>query len=139
MKSATHFRFLLDYVEDVARRTPSVLFNDSRHFWDDILESCYGRSENRTYWIFCTRWIRESLLEVMGRGTPRALRSIFNAIEPDHLVTGGDRGEMSKSRTIAHLLPILMTETLTKVDASATLRFGPATEGTPSSFHPKDH
>ena len=135
MNSSAQFRFLLDYVEDVARRTPSVLYGESKHFWDDILEACSERDEKYNYWIFCTRWIRETLMEVMDRGTPRALQSIMNALGPSR-VTNEDLAAMSKRQTMAQLLPILMVETLTKVNAAAALRSGPKFEDAPPSYHP---
>ena len=135
MNAPAHFRFLLDYVEDVARRTPAVLFTDSLHFWGDILMSCSCRDEKHNYWIFCTRWIRETVLEVMDRGTPRALRGILNALHPT-IISDGELAELSKRMTMAHLLPILMVETLAKVDVAASMRFGPSCEDTPTTYHP---
>ena len=138
MNSPNHFRFLNDHVEETARRTPAILSNESRHFWDDILEASDQREDKRGYWIFATRWVRETLVGVMHRGSVRALRSILKTLNPD-LETGTPVDSMNKRVVVSHLLPILMRESVAKIEAAAALRYGPAFQDAPPTFHPEDH
>ena len=128
MNTPAHFRFLLDSVEFTARRTESVLFDDSHHFWDDIIDAWDRRDEKHNYWIFCTRWLREELLKVMHRGSPRALLGILSILRPDEVPPPSNAGEPSptmKRRIVALLLPILMTELVVRVRNAAAERLGP--------------
>jgi hypothetical protein len=135
MNTPLHFRFLIDHVETAAREVPSLLYSESLTFWDDLLETCDHRDDNRSYWIFCTRWIRESLLEVMQSGTARALRGVLGVLKPGVEVIDAESAA-GKRRTIAHLLPILMIETLSRVEIATEHRFGERYEDAPPSYHP---
>lgn len=135
MNSPLHFRFLIDYVESAARKTPSLLYSDSRTFWDDLLETCNRREEKRNYWIFCSRWVREALTEIMNTGSARALHGILQVLKPEATVLDPTT-EASKRRAIAHLLPILLRETLSRVHTASEERFGDQFEDAPPSYHP---
>lgn len=141
MNTPAHFRFLLDSVEFTARRTGSVLHDDSQHFWDDIIESFDRRDEKSNYWIFCTRWLREELLKVMHRGSPRALLGILSVLRPADVPNPDHKGQPSaamKRRIVAMLLPIMMSELVIRVRTAAVARLGPYS---PSAeiYHPEDH
>ena len=113
MNIPAHFKFLLDSVEVTARRTDAVLHHDSHHLWDDIIDSFEDREEKPNYWIFCTRWMREEMLKVMHRGSPRALLGILSVLRPKDIPAPNHEGEPSaamKRRVAAMLLPVLMTE-----------------------------
>ena len=138
MNTPLHFRFLIDHVETVARETPSVLYSDSRTFWDDLLETCDQRNEKKNYWLFCTRWIREALLDVMRGGSASALCGVLKVLKPDADVLEPET-LAGKRRTIAHLLPILMIETLSRVETATENRYGESYEDAPPSYHPGDH
>lgn len=139
MTSPTHFRFLNDHVEETARRTPAILSSESRHFWDDILEACDRKEEKYGYWLFATRWVREALIEVMHKGSVRALRGILRALRPNLGAQGTPIARMKKRVLVAHLLPILMNESVVKIEAASRARFGAAFQDGPPSFHPEDH
>ena len=139
MTSPTHFRFLNDHVEETARRTPAILSSDSRHFWDDILEACDRKEENHGYWLFATRWVRESLLDVMHKGSVRALRSILRALRPHLGSQGTPIDKMKKRALVSHLLPILMKESVVKIETVSREKFGASYEDVPPNFHPEDH
>ncbi len=138
-KTLAHARTILANGFDTARRTPAVLFSESRHFWDDILEACDQRDGNYSYWLFASRWVREALIEVMHKGSVRALRSILRALRPHLGANGTPIDKMKKRVLVAHLLPILMKESMAKIEAASRLRFGPAYQDAPPSFHPEDH
>lgn len=140
MNTPAHFRFLLDSVEFTARRTDSVLYDDSQHFWDDIIESWDRRDEKPNYWLFCTRWLREEVLKVMHRGSPRALLGILSVLRPNDVPAPSGAGTPSavmKRRIVSMLLPILMTELVVRVRNASAERLGPyATDS--EVFHPED-
>jgi hypothetical protein len=141
MNTPAHFRFLLDSVEFTARRTDSVLYDDSHHFWDDIVESWDRRSEKRTYWLFCTRWLRDEVLKVMHRGSPRALLGILSVLRPNDVPPPSNTHQPSaamKRRIVSMLLPILMTELVVRVRNASAERLGPYRAGAPA-YHPEDH
>lgn len=138
MNTPLHFRFLIDHVETVARETPSVLYSDSRTFWDDILETCDQRDEKKSYWLFCTRWVRESLLKVMRGDSAKALVDVLKILKPETEVLEPET-LAGKRRTIAHLLPILMIETLMLAETATVHRYGENHEDAPPSCHPRDH
>ncbi len=141
MNIPAHFKFLLDSVEVTARRTDPVLHHDSRHLWDDIVDSFEDRHEKSNYWIFCTRWMREEVLKVMHRGSPRALMGILSVLRPKDVSAPDHSGEPSagvKRRLVAMLLPILMAELVVRVRNAAIERLGPyRTEA--EIYHPEDH
>ena len=131
MNTPAHFRFLLDSVEFTARRTESVLFDESANFWEDIVDCWDRRHEKHNYWIFCTRWLREELLKVMHRGSPRALLAILSVLRPDDVPPPSGEGAPSpamKRRIVALLLPILLTELVVRVRNAAVERLGPYTD-----------
>ena len=138
MNTPEHFRFLIDHVETAARETPAVLFGDCETFWDDLLETCDQRDEKRNYWIFCTRWIREALLNVMQSGSARALNSVLHVLKPNTTVLLPET-QAGKRRTISHLLPILLIETLNRVETATEHRYGENYEDAPPSYHQGDH
>ncbi len=141
MNSPAHFRFLLDSVHLTARRTGAVLHEDSRHFWDDVVDSFESRHEKPNYWIFCTRWMREELLKVMRRGSPRALQALLSVLRPDDVPAPSHSGEPSGTmhrRLVAMLLPILMTELVVRVRNDAVERLGPYSPE-PTIYHSEDH
>lgn len=141
MNTPAHFRFLLDSVEFTARRTKPVLHDESQHFWDDIIDAYDSRHEKSNYWIFCTRWLREELLKVMHRGSPRALLGILSVLRPKDIPSPTHTGEPSaamKRRVVAMLLPILMTELAVRVHTAAQERLGPYSADI-SVYHPEDH
>lgn len=138
MTPPNHFRFLNDHVVAKARRTPAVISNESRHFWDDIVEACDSRDERYGYWLFATRWVREALIDIMEKGSIRALQGILLALQPDLGRAPRPLERMEKRVLIAHLLPILMKESVTRIEAAAERRFGPAFEDAPPSLHPED-
>jgi hypothetical protein len=135
MNTPLHFRFLIDHVESAASNTPSLLFSDSQTFWDDLLQTCDRRTEKSNYWIFCTRWVRESLLEVMESGTARALQGVLHVLKPEAIIVDPESAA-GKRRTIAHLLPILMIETLKRIETASAHRFGESYEDAPPSYQP---
>ena len=141
MNIPAHFKFLLDSVEVTARRTEAVLHHDSSHIWDDILDCFEDRHERPNYWIFCTRWMREEMLKVMHRGSPRALLGILSVLRPNDIPAPSHEGEPSaamKRRVAAMLLPVLMAELVVRVRNAAVERLGPySTE--PEVYHPEDH
>ncbi|HJM65523.1 MAG: hypothetical protein CMN05_07985 [Roseibacillus sp.] len=141
MNIPAHFKFLLDSVEFTARRTDPVLHHDSRHLWDDIVDSFEDRHEKSNYWIFCTRWMREETLKVMHRGSPRALLGILSILRPKDVPTPNHSGEPSaamKRRVVAMLLPVLMAELVVRIHNEAVERLGPySTEA--EIYHPEDH
>lgn len=138
MTTPLHFRFLIDHVESSARCTPAVLFSESVNFWDDLLVACERRGEKPNYWIFCTRWVREALLEVMQGGSARALDGILRVLKPGATVLEPE-SEAGKRRTIAHLLPLLLAETLLRIEQSAVGRSGDPFEDAPRSYHQEDY
>ena len=141
MNTPAHFRFLLDSVEFTARRTNAVLHDDSQHFWDDIIDAYERRDEKYNYWLFATRWLREELLKVMHRGSPRALLGILSVLRPKDVPppTNSSRPSAAmKRRIVALLLPILMTELVVRVRNAAQERLGPYREGA-EVYHPEDH
>ncbi len=141
MNTPAHFRFLLDSVEFTARRTDAVLHDDSRHFWDDIVDSWERREEKPNYWIFCTRWLREELLKVMHRGSPRALLGILSILRPKDVPAPSASTRPSaamKRRIVSLLLPILMTELAVRVRGAAQERLGPYSADA-EIYHPEDH
>jgi hypothetical protein len=141
MNTPAHFRFLLDSVEFTARRTDSVLYDDSQHFWDDIIDSWDRHEEKPAYWIFCTRWLREEVLKVMHRGSPRALLGILSVLRPQDVPPPNGTHTPSpamKRRIIAMLLPILMTELVVRVRNAAAERLGPYSAES-EVYHPEDH
>ena len=141
MNTPAHFRFLLDSVEFTARRTDAILHDESLNFWDDIVDSFETRHEKSNYWIFCTRWLREELLKVMHRGSPRALLGILAVLRPDKVPTPNHSGEPSatmKRRIVAMLLPVLMTELVIRVRTAAAARLGPYSPDV-EMYHPEDH
>ena len=141
MNIPAHFKFLLDSVEFTARRTDPVLHHDSRHLWDDIVDSFEDRHEKSNYWIFCTRWMREETLKVMHRGSSRALLGILSILRPKDVPTPNHSGEPSaamKRRVVAMLLPVLMAELVVRIHNEAVERLGPySTEA--EIYHPEDH
>lgn len=139
MSFSNNFRFLNEHVEEAARRTPAILSSESLNLWDDILEAYDHRDENRGYWLFATRWIRESLVEVMNRGSEGALRNILHTLRPDLGVLGSPVETMAKRTLVAHLLPLLMAESVAMVEAASMLRFGPSYQDAPPTYHPEDH
>lgn len=139
MRFSNNFRFLNEHVEEAARRSPAILSSESRHLWDDILEACDQREENRGFWLFASRWVRESLVEVMNRGSEGALRNILHTLRPDLDVVGPPIETLSKSALVAHLLPLLMAESIAMIETASMLRFGPSYEDAPPTFHPEDH
>ena len=131
MNTPAHFRFLLDSVEFTARRTKPVLFDDSAYMWDDIIEAWERRDEKHNYWLFGTRWLREEILKVMHRGSPRALLGILSILRPADVPPPSNLGEPSpqmKRRIVSLLLPILMTELVVRVRNAAMERLGPYTD-----------
>ena len=141
MNTPAHFRFLLDSVEFTARRTNPVMHEHSEHFWDDIVEAFDHREEKSNYWVFSTRWLREELLKVMHRGSPRALLGILAILRPSAVPMPNHNGEPStamKRRIVAMLLPILMTELVVRVRSAAVDRLGPYSP-TAEVYHPEDH
>jgi hypothetical protein len=141
MNTPAHFRFLLDSVEFTARRTNAVMHDNSEHFWDDIVEAFDHREEKSNYWVFSTRWLREELLKVMRRGSPRALLGILAVLRPSAVPMPNHNGEPSvamKRRIVAMLLPILMTELVVRVHTAAVDRLGPYSP-TAEVYHPEDH
>ena len=141
MNIPAHFKFLLDSVEVTARRTDAVLHHDSHHLWDDIIDSFEDREEKPNYWIFCTRWMREEMLKVMHRGSPRALLGILSVLRPKDIPAPNHEGEPSaamKRRVAAMLLPVLMTELVVRVRNAAMERLGPYSTA-PEIYHPEDH
>ncbi|NNC90396.1 MAG: hypothetical protein HKN82_18225 [Akkermansiaceae bacterium] len=141
MTSPLQFKFLLDHVEAAARRTGSILYHDSEDFWDDIVETYDRREEKANYWMFCTRWMRENLVDTMNLGSPRALVGILATLRPNEAnhPTGGDTpGPETKRRTIARLLPIMMREMTARVSNASESRHGPDYDDVPS-YHSEDH
>lgn len=141
MNTPAHFRFLLDSVEFTARRTNAVLHDDSEHFWDDIIDCFDRREEKYNYWLFATRWLREELLKVMHRGSPRALLGILSVLRPNDVPPPSNSSRPSaamKRRIVALLLPILMTELVVRVRNAAQERLGPYREDA-GVYHPEDH
>lgn len=141
MNTPAHFRFLLDSLEFTARRTDAVLHDESQHFWDDIIDSFDHRDQKPNYWLFCTRWIREELLKVMHRGSPRALLGMLAVLRPLDVPAPSHEGEPSaamKGRIVAMLLPTLMTELVVRVRNAAQERLGPYSPDL-EIFHPEDH
>ena len=142
MNAPNHYRFLLDYVEDKAHSTPSIMFSDAESFWDDLLEAWDRREEKHSYWLFGTRWLRERLIEVMNQGTPRALAAILAALNPHKLYDSAwehfPEATRTKRRLIACLLPILMSEMVHRVRSRSSLRFGEEFADDPH-LHPEDH
>jgi hypothetical protein len=139
MNSPQHFRFLNEHVEEAARRTPAVLYSESRHFWDDILEACDRQEERHAYWLFASRWVREALIDVMNLGSVRALRSILQTLRPELDADGPQISNMKKRVLVAHLLPILMQDSIAKIHVAAGLRYGGVFQDAPPSFHPEDY
>ncbi|MEC9055727.1 MAG: hypothetical protein VX633_10505 [Verrucomicrobiota bacterium] len=124
-----------------ARRTDAVLHHDSHHLWDDIIDSFEDREEKSNYWIFCTRWMREEMLKVMHRGSPRALLGILSVLRPKDIPAPNHEGEPSaamKRRVAAMLLPVLMAELVVRVRNAAMERLGPYSTA-PEIYHPEDH
>ena len=141
MTSPLQFKVLLDHVEAAARRIDAILYPDSSSLWDDIVQTFERREEKSNYWIFCTRWMRETLVNTMNLGSPRALVAILATLRPNEatLPTGADMpGAVTKRRTIAHLVPILMREMTARVSNASATRNGPDFEDVPT-FHPEDH
>ena len=141
MNIPAHFKFLLDSVEVTARRTDAVLHHDSHHLWDDIIDSFEDREEKPNYWIFCTRWMREEMLKVMHRGSPRALLGILSVLRPKDISAPNHEGEPSAAmnrRVAAMLLPVLMAELVVRVRNAAIERLGPYSTA-PEIYHPEDH
>ena len=141
MNIPAHFKFLLDSVEVTARRTDAVLHHDSHNLWDDIIDSFEDRDEKPNYWIFCTRWMREEMLKVMHRGSPRALLGILSVLRPKDIPAPNHEGDPSaamKRRVAAMLLPVLMTELVVRVRNAAMERLGPYSIE-PEIYHPEDH
>lgn len=141
MNTPAHFRFLLDSVEFTARRTEAILHEESEHFWEDIVDAYERREEKKNYWLFCTRWLREELLKVMHRGSPRALLGILSILRPHDVPAPQHTGEPSpemKRRIISMLLPILLTELVVRVNNAAQERLGPYSANA-DAYHPKDH
>lgn len=141
MNTPAHFRFLLDSVEFTARRTEPILSEDSRHLWDDVVDAWERRDEKPNYWIFCTRWLREELLKVMHRGSPRALQGILSILQPGKVAPPNPAYNPSaaiKRRIVATLLPILMTELVVRVRNTAQERLGPYRADS-EVCHPEDH
>lgn len=141
MNTPAHFRFLLDSVEFTARRTDAIVSEDSQHFWDDIVDSFERREEKPNYWIFCTRWLREEILKVMHRGSPRALLGILSVLRPHDVPAPNGHSKPSaemKRRVISMLLPILMTELMVRVRNAAEDRLGPYSQDA-EVYHPEDH
>ena len=136
-----HFKFLLDTVEENAHQTEPILYSASSSLWDDIVDSFEDRENNATYWLFCTRWMREQLLTVMHGGSPRALLAILSVLCPDEIPPPSHDGEPSKvmeRRISSLLLPILMLEIVTRVRNAASERLGPYYSSI-EAFHPEDH
>jgi len=128
MTTPAHFRFLLDSVEYHARRTDAILFDESRSWWEDIVEAWDRREEKRSYWLFCSRWLREDLLRTMRRGSARALLGILAILRPELVPEPGCRHQpspMLRRRIEAHLLPIMLREVLARVRAASADRLGP--------------
>lgn len=140
MNTPAHFRFLLDSVEFTARRTKAILHEDSRHFWDDIIEAYDRRDEKPNYWLFASRWLREELLKVMHRGSPRALLGILSVLRPGDMAGpdhSGSPTNLEKSRIVALLLPVLMAELGTRVRNASKERLGPYSPDE-EVYHPED-
>jgi hypothetical protein len=141
MNIPAHFKFLLDSVEFTACRTDPVLHHDNRHLWEDIVDSFEDRHEKPNYWIFCTRWMREEILKVMHRGSPRALLGILSVLRPKDVPAPNHSGEPSaamKRRVAAMLLPVLMAELVVRVRNTAVERLGPYSTQS-EIYHPEDH
>jgi hypothetical protein len=141
MNTPAHFRFLLDSVEFTARRTDAVLYDESHHFWDDIIDTWERRDEKANYWLFCTRWLREEVLKVMQRGSPRALLGILSVLRPHDVPPPSASHQPSaamKRRIVSMLLPILMAELVVRVRNAAADRLGPYSAKA-AVFHPEDH
>ena len=141
MTSPLQFKFLLDHVEAAARRTDSILYHDSASFWDDIVGTYDRREEKSAYWVFCTRWMRETLVNTMNLGSPRALQAILATLRPneaDHPTGADNPGARAKRRIVARLLPILMREMMARVSNASEERHGPEYDDVPT-FHPEDH
>ncbi|MFP6898383.1 MAG: hypothetical protein VCA38_17410 [Roseibacillus sp.] len=141
MNTPAHFRFLLDSVEFTARRTDAVLHDESQHFWDDIIDSFERRDEKPNYWIFSTRWLREEVIKVMHRGSPRALLGILSVLRPSAVPAPNHSGQPSaamKRHIVAMLLPILMAELAVRVRNAAQERLGPY-RADAVIYHPEDH
>ena len=136
-----HFKFLLDSVEEAARITDPILHSESDHLWDDIVESFENRIENRAYWIFSARWMREQLVKVMRSGSPRALLAILAVLCPEEAPSPTHTGEPSAAmerRIISLLLPVLMVEIVVRVRNEAAERLGPYCPAV-EAYHPEDH
>ena len=142
MNPPRHYRFLLDHVEEEAKKTPSILFHDSDTFWDDLLEAWDRKDEKRSYWLFGTRWIREQLINISSQGPPRALAAILLALHPQSLYSSSwprdEVGEDDKRRLVATLLPALMGEMVQRVRNRSQLRYGDHFADSPH-LHPEDH
>ena len=139
MNTPKHYRFLLDYVEDKARTTPSIMFSDTENFWDDLLEAWDNRENKYSFWLFGTRWMREHLIEVMNQGTPRALAAILIALNPKQLENSSlEDNDLEKRRIIAFLLPHLMSEMVHRVGRRSKIRYGEEYADDPS-MQEEDH
>ena len=141
MNIPAHFKFLLDSVEVTARQTDAVLHHDNLHMWDDIMDSFEERHERPNYWIFCTRWMREELLKVMHRGSPRALLAILSVLRPKDAPAPNHKGTPStamRRRVVAMLLPVMMAELAVRARNATTERLGPYS-AEPEVYHPEDH
>ena len=142
MNAPRHYRFLIDYVEEQAKNTYSILFRDTETFWDDLLEAWDRKDERPSYWLFGTRWMRERLIDITSQGSPRALVAILLALQPQALYSASwsrDQVEESdKRRLVATLLPILMREVVQRVRNRSELRFGDSFVDD-VNLHPEDH
>ncbi len=140
MNTPAHFRFILESVEFTARRTEPILYGESAHFWDDIVDTWDRREEKPNYWLFCTRWLREELLKVMHRGSPRALLAILSILRPDLMAEPNAVHKPSaalKRRIVAMLLPTMMEELIARVRKASAERLGPFSDEN-AACHPED-
>ena len=71
----------------------------------------------------------------MQSGSARALHSVLGVLKPEAEVIDAESAA-GKRRTIAHLLPILMIETLNRVETATEHRFGERYEDAPPSYQP---
>ena len=124
---AIHFRDILDFVEFRSQQTEALLFSHSRSFQDDIMEAWDHREENKSYWMFCVKWMRGELLEAMEQGTASALSGILAAVRPEQ-VPALNGYELTtpelKQRIMARLLPIMLLETVVRVRNASAGRTG---------------
>lgn len=134
MGPSIRFRDILDFVEVRAQQTGALLFNHNRTFRDDIMEAWDHREQNKSYWMFCVRWMRGKVLEAMEQQTPSDLLELLSILRPGQVAASNVckvAAPTLKQRIMAHLLPIMLLETVVRVHNASEARkarcqWGPA-------------